>query len=231
VRASPPLPRELPRPVARAPARVRAVAALRRRPWLAACSPRQVQGKDRDKVARVAEALGLSDFIPRSYIEQVSGGALRRAARARWRRRFDGRAPAAGRGWGVSGALLSRCIWPQGPAVSRHPPPTCDAWRPQPPHAQHRCSSASWCRTLRRCLTTSRSASLFQHQLLMISTAAAHPGALLGCRTRAAHAARAAPAAAAAGAAAGVCMAGAGCLSCRFVCGNVQAAACAFVAA
>uniref|UniRef100_A0A383VV85 CYTH domain-containing protein n=1 Tax=Tetradesmus obliquus TaxID=3088 RepID=A0A383VV85_TETOB len=31
----------------------------------------QVQGKDRDKVASTAEALGLTDFIPRSYIEQV----------------------------------------------------------------------------------------------------------------------------------------------------------------
>jgi hypothetical protein len=31
----------------------------------------QVQGKDRDKVAAVAKALELTDYIPRSYIEQV----------------------------------------------------------------------------------------------------------------------------------------------------------------
>lgn len=31
----------------------------------------QVQGKDRDRVAAVAKAFGLTDYIPRSYIEQV----------------------------------------------------------------------------------------------------------------------------------------------------------------
>lgn len=31
----------------------------------------QVQGKDRARVAAVAEALKLCDYIPRSYIEQV----------------------------------------------------------------------------------------------------------------------------------------------------------------
>jgi len=35
------------------------------------CAVCQVQGKDRDRVAAVAKALDLSDYIPRSYIEQV----------------------------------------------------------------------------------------------------------------------------------------------------------------
>lgn len=35
------------------------------------CDALQVQGKDREKVAAVADALQLSEFVPRSYIEQV----------------------------------------------------------------------------------------------------------------------------------------------------------------
>ena len=36
--------------------------------------PLQVQGRDRQRVAQVAADLGLTTFIPKSYIEQVGGG-------------------------------------------------------------------------------------------------------------------------------------------------------------